>query len=86
MFKIYGTNGFVVQTAMMDMEFDKLKTLMPHVALNTTAAPEHVGEIEWKIRGPDLANLREKQLGQDRNAFKSSMYKSLGILCNCKST
>ena len=31
---------------MMDMEFDKLKTMMPHVALNTTAAQEHVGEIE----------------------------------------
>ena len=49
-FKIYGTAGFVVQTAMMDMEFKKLKTLMPHVALNTTAAQEHVGEIERKIR------------------------------------
>jgi hypothetical protein len=35
---------------MMDMEFKKLKTLMPHVALNTTAAQEHVREIEWKIR------------------------------------
>ena len=35
---------------MMDMEFKKLKTLMPHVALNTAAAPEHIGEIEWKIR------------------------------------
>jgi hypothetical protein len=49
-FKIYGTAGFVVQTAMMDMELEKLKTVMPHVALNTTAAREHVGEIERKIR------------------------------------
>jgi hypothetical protein len=49
-FKIYRTSGFVVQTAMMDMEFKKPKTLMPHVALNTTAAQEHVGEIEQKIR------------------------------------
>ena len=49
-FKIYGTAGFVVQTAMMDMEFEKLKTLMPHVALNTTAAQEHIGEIERKTR------------------------------------
>ena len=49
-FKIYGTAGFVVQTAMMDMEFEKLKTLMPHVALNTTVVQEHVGEIERKIR------------------------------------
>ena len=44
-FKIYGTAGFVVQMAMMDMEFKKLKTLMPYVALNTTAAQEQVREI-----------------------------------------
>jgi hypothetical protein len=49
-FKIYGTARFVVQTAMMDMEFEKLKTLMPHVTLNTTATQEQIGEIEWKIR------------------------------------
>ncbi len=45
-FKIYGTARFVVQTAMMDMEFEKLKTLMPHVTLNTTATQEQIGEIE----------------------------------------
>ena len=39
-----------MQTAMMDIEFDKLKELLPNVALNTTAAREHVGEIEQKIR------------------------------------
>ena len=44
-FKIYGTTRFVVQMAMMDMEFKKLKTLMPYVALNTTAAQEQVREI-----------------------------------------
>ena len=51
-FEIYGTAGFVVQTAMMmmDMELEKLKTLMPHVTLNTAAAREHAGEIEQKIR------------------------------------
>ncbi len=49
-FRIYGSAGFVVQTTMMDMEFDKLKDLLTHVALNTTAAREHVGEIEQKIR------------------------------------
>ncbi len=41
---------FVVQTTMMDMEFDKLKNLLAHVALNTTAAREHVSKIEQKIR------------------------------------
>jgi hypothetical protein len=49
-FRIYTTAGFVVQTAMMDVEFEKLRTLLPHMALNTTAAREHVGEIERKIR------------------------------------
>ncbi len=48
--RIYGSAGFVVQTTMMDMEFDKLKNLLAHVALNTTAAREHVREIERKIR------------------------------------
>jgi hypothetical protein len=45
-FEIYGTAGIAVQTEMMDMEFKKL----PHLALNTTAAREHIGEIEQKIR------------------------------------
>ena len=49
-FRIYSSIGFIVQTAMMDMEFEKLKPLMPHVALNTTAAREHIGEIDQKIR------------------------------------
>jgi hypothetical protein len=50
-FRIYATTGFVIQTALMDMEFKKLsRTMMPHVALNTTAAREHVGEVEQKIR------------------------------------
>jgi hypothetical protein len=49
-FRIYMTAGFVIQTALMDMEFEKLRTMMPHVALNTTAAREHDGEVEQKIR------------------------------------
>ena len=44
------TAGFIVQTTMMDMEFEKLRPLMPHVALNTMTAREHVGEIEQNIR------------------------------------
>ncbi len=39
-----------MQTTMMDMELSKLKDLLTHVALNTTAAREHVGKIEQKIR------------------------------------
>jgi hypothetical protein len=49
-FRIYGTAGFVVQSAMMDMEFEKLRNMLPNVTLNTTAAREHVGEIKRKIR------------------------------------
>ncbi len=49
-FRIYGTAGFIMQTALMDMEFKKLKDKLPNVILNTTAAQEHVGEIERKIR------------------------------------
>ncbi len=48
-FIIYTTAGFVIQTALMDMEFEKLRMMMPHVALNTTAAREHIGEVEQKI-------------------------------------
>jgi hypothetical protein len=49
-FRIYASARFVIQTALMDMEFEKLKTMTPHMALNTTAACEHVGEVEKKIR------------------------------------
>jgi hypothetical protein len=34
----------------MDMEFEKLRDVLPNVTLNTTAAHEQVREIEWKIR------------------------------------
>jgi hypothetical protein len=48
--QIYGKAGFIVQTSMMDMEFEKLKDLLPNIALNTMAVLEHMGEIERKIR------------------------------------
>jgi hypothetical protein len=48
--RVYTRGGFVVQTMMMDMEFKKLVDLLPNVTINTTAAREHVGEIERKIR------------------------------------
>jgi hypothetical protein len=47
---IYGTAEFIVQTALMDMVFEKLKDKLPNIILNTTAAQEHVGEIERKIK------------------------------------
>jgi hypothetical protein len=49
--RIYGKAGVIVQTmSMMDMEFKKLKNLLPGIKLNTTATREHVGEIERKIK------------------------------------
>jgi len=67
-FKIYATAGFIVRTTMMDMEFEKLRHLMPHVVLNTTAAREHVGEIERKIRV-----IKERA----RGTFNTMPYKKL---------
>ena len=48
--KVYIRGGFIVQTMMMDMEFEKLVDLLHNVTINTTAAREHIGEIERKIR------------------------------------
>jgi hypothetical protein len=45
--RIYGRAGFIVQTSMMDMEFEKLKDLLQNLATITTGARELVGEIEW---------------------------------------
>jgi hypothetical protein len=49
--EVYARGGFVVQMMMMDMEFKKLVDLLRNVTINTTAAREHVGEIEQKIQG-----------------------------------
>ncbi len=46
--RVYGVAGFIVQAALMDMEFEKLKDVLPNIMINTTAAREHVGEIERK--------------------------------------
>ena len=48
--KLYARGGFMVRTILMDQEFDKVKDKMPLLELNTTAAREHVGEIERGIR------------------------------------
>jgi hypothetical protein len=42
--------GYSKQVAKMDMEFEKLRNMLPNVTLNTTAAHEHVGDIKRKIR------------------------------------
>jgi hypothetical protein len=38
MMKVYIRGGFIVQTMMMDMEFEKLVDLLTNVTINTTAA------------------------------------------------
>ncbi|KAL7462980.1 hypothetical protein ACHAXS_003351 [Conticribra weissflogii] len=48
--KIYQRGGFKIQTVLMDGEFEKVKPHLPEVIVNTTAAGEHVGEVERQIR------------------------------------
>eukprot|EP00804_Cyclotella_cryptica_P005871 CCRYP_000147-RA/>CCRYP_000147-RA protein AED:0.12 eAED:0.13 QI:0/0/0/1/0/0/3/0/1214 len=47
---LYHRAGFVVQTALMDKEFDALADQCPTLPINTTAANEHVPEIKRAIR------------------------------------
>jgi hypothetical protein len=47
---VYKVAGFIVQVALIDMELEKLKDVLPNITINTTAAREHVGEIERKIQ------------------------------------
>ncbi len=47
---VYRVAGFIVQVALMDTEFKKLKDVLPNITINTTAAREHVGEIKRKIQ------------------------------------
>ena len=49
--QLYGRAGMVVQTVLMDMEFDKtIDELSDRTVVNTSAAREHVAEIERQIR------------------------------------
>ena len=43
---LYVRGGFIVNLALMDKEFDAIKEYAPFLQINTTAAREHVGEIE----------------------------------------
>jgi hypothetical protein len=49
-FEIYSKRGFKIKTALMDREFECLRYDIRGVMLNTTAASEHVTEIERQIR------------------------------------
>jgi hypothetical protein len=51
MIDLYALGGFQVGTVLMDNEFEKLRNPVPILAINTTAAKEHVPEVEErKIR------------------------------------
>ncbi|KAL3810038.1 hypothetical protein ACHAXA_000207 [Cyclostephanos tholiformis] len=47
---LYARGGFQVGTVLMDNEFEPLRVLIPIIVVNTTAAKEHVPEIERRIR------------------------------------
>ncbi len=47
---LYSRGGFQVGTVFMDNEFKKLRNLVPVLAVNTTAAKEHVPEVERRIQ------------------------------------
>jgi len=46
---VYARGGFQVGTVLMDNEFECLRSLVPIIVVNTTAANEHVPEIERRI-------------------------------------
>jgi hypothetical protein len=50
MMDLYARGGFQVGTVLMDNEFEKFRNLVPILVVNTTAAKEHVPEVERKIR------------------------------------
>ena len=41
----YASGGFVIDLALIDMEFDKVRDKLEIIEVNTTAAREHVPEI-----------------------------------------
>jgi hypothetical protein len=47
---LYRRGGFIVRVILMDMEFESLTDELELVQVNTTAAQEHVGDIEHGIR------------------------------------
>ncbi len=61
MMDLYARGGFQVGTVLMGNKFKKLRNIVPILVVNTTAAKEHVLEVEHKIRlikerGRDILN------------------------------
>ena len=43
---LYSTAGFIIQTILLEMEFDKVVPGIAEVVINTSAASEHVAEVK----------------------------------------
>ncbi|KAL7524728.1 hypothetical protein ACHAXR_001865 [Thalassiosira sp. AJA248-18] len=43
---LYGRNGYIVNTILMDLEFEKVQVECPGIDFNLAGAREHVGESE----------------------------------------
>ena len=48
--RLYRRGGYLIRMALMDMEFEPLQDKSEDVVINTTAAREHVSDIERAIR------------------------------------
>ena len=46
----YARGDFIVTLMLMDMEFEKIKGVLPMVEVNKTSLREHIPEIESRIR------------------------------------
>ncbi len=46
---LYSCRRFQVGTVLMDSKFEKLRVLIPILVVNTTAAKEHVPEVERRV-------------------------------------
>ena len=44
--KLYARGGFIVNLALMDIEFEKISDLVGFLEVNTMAARKHVGDVE----------------------------------------
>ena len=50
MVKLYAHAGYIVRTLLKDMEFEKIRGLLPQVNVNISATNGHVAEVERRIR------------------------------------
>lgn len=71
---LYQRAGFTIQTALMDKEFDSVAHQCPTLPINTTAANEHVPEIERAIR-----LIKERARGIENTLPFSGMPKLMTI-------